>query len=176
VTGTGNPAVARSLPFPEAWADELIRQQVLAARIACEQLTGPALKRLLSSVSRACSLPTKPEWERKAAAHAEIFRLLADVAGGPAAAGWSGGQTRLIRDLMRAVGPAVNGMITSSRRRLIDRLRAGDADGAAQEMEIHLRTLYYMWRLAQPGGAASSATHASSPVTSPFAATLTDSA
>jgi hypothetical protein len=67
-------------------------------------------------------------------------------------AGPPGGQARLIRDLMLAVGPGANGMITSSRRRLIDQLRTGDADGAALEMENHLRTLHYMWLLAQPSG------------------------
>ena len=46
-------------------------------------------------------------------------------------------------------GPATNGMITSSRRRLLGHLRAGDADGAALEMENHLRVLHYMWRLAR---------------------------
>jgi len=30
-------------------------------------------------------------------------------------------------------------------------MRAGDADGAALEMERHLRTLVFMWRLALPG-------------------------
>jgi DNA-binding GntR family transcriptional regulator len=132
-------------PNPE----ELIRLQVMAARIACEQLTGPALQLLLDSVERACCLPTRPGWERKAAAHAEIFHLLVGVAGGPAAAARHGGQARLIRDLMCAVGPAANGMITSSRWRLIARLRAGDADGAALEMENHLRALHYMGRLAR---------------------------
>jgi hypothetical protein len=39
-------------------------------------------------------------------------------------------------------------MITSSRQRLLARLRAGDADGAALEMEDHLRILHYMCRLA----------------------------
>jgi hypothetical protein len=32
-------------------------------------------------------------------------------------------------------------MITSSRRRLLGHLRVGDADGAALEMENHLRTM-----------------------------------
>jgi len=60
-------------------------------------------------------LPTRSGWERKAAAHAEIFRLLAEIAGEPAA-GNLGGGAGFIRELMRAVGPAANGMITSSRR------------------------------------------------------------
>ena len=110
------------------------------------------LKRVLDSVDRACALPAKPGWERKAAAQAELFRLLADVAGGPVTSGAPGGQARLIQDLMCAVGPGANGMISSSRRRLIDQLRTGDADGAALEMENHLRTLHYMWLLAQPSG------------------------
>ena len=146
-------AVSTRVPFPRASADdaeELIRTQVMAARIACKQITGPSLKLLLDSVDRACCMPARPGWDRKAAAHAEIFTLLADVAGGQAAAARYARQARLIDDLMRTVGPAANGMIASSRRRLLMRLRYRDADGAALEMENHLRALHYMWRLARP--------------------------
>lgn len=41
-----------------------------------------------------------------------------------------------------------NGMIVSSRRRLLAHLRR-DADFAASEMEDHLGVLDYMWRLAR---------------------------
>ena len=67
---------------------------------------------------------------------------------GDRAAGALTGQAWLIGDLMGTVGPAANGMITSSRRRLLARLRAGDADGAAMEVEGHLRVLHFMGRLA----------------------------
>lgn len=123
--------------------DELIQAQVLAARAACEQITSNALKRLIDSVDRACCLPSKPGWERKAAAHAEIFRLLVDVAGHPAAS-----PLVAIDDLMRTVGPAANGIITSSRKRLLASMGAGDAEGAAREIENHLRVLHYMGLLA----------------------------
>jgi hypothetical protein len=46
--------------------------------------------------------------------------------------------------------PAADGMIASSRRRLLAHLSAGQADGAALEMEAHLRVLHFMWRLARP--------------------------
>ena len=62
-----------------------------------------------------------------------------------------------IHDLMVTVGPAADGIILSSRRRLLDLIRAGDADGAAAEMEQHLRRLHFMWRLSrssEPGGMA----------------------
>ena len=49
-----------------AWAEELTGVQAMAARIACEQMTAPAMKLLLDSVERASSLPSKPGWERKA--------------------------------------------------------------------------------------------------------------
>jgi DNA-binding FadR family transcriptional regulator len=145
-------AVSIQVPAPRAGADdaeELIHAQVMAARVACKQITGSSLQLLLDSVDRACCLPARPGWEQKSAAHAEIFTLLADVAGGHAAAARYGRHARLIDDLMRAVGPAANGMIASSRRRLLMRLRYRDADGAALEMENHLRALHYMWRLAR---------------------------
>jgi DNA-binding GntR family transcriptional regulator len=127
----------------------LIGVQAMAARVACEQMTEVALRALHDSVDRASCLPARPGWERKAAAHAEIFGLLADVAG-DRAAGLSGGPAAAMRDLMLMVGPAADGMIASSRRRLLAHLSAGEADGAALEMEAHLRVLYYMWRLARP--------------------------
>jgi hypothetical protein len=50
------------------------------------------------------------------------------------------------------VGPAADGIILSSRRRLLRELRAWDADAAAREMEHHLRGLHYMGRLACRAG------------------------
>jgi hypothetical protein len=52
---------------------------------------------------------------------------------------------------MLVVGRAADGMIVSSRRRLLAYLRVGDGDAAALEMERHLRSLLYM---ARPAGAA----------------------
>jgi DNA-binding FadR family transcriptional regulator len=141
---------------PDYWsAVELnwIHAAAACIRMACAQMTAPALETLRDSVGCAASLPTRSGWERKAAAHAEIFRLLAEIAGEPAA-GNLGGGAGFIRELMHAVGPAANGMITSSRRRLLENLCAGDVRAAEQEMETHLRALHYMWRLTQASRAA----------------------
>jgi DNA-binding FadR family transcriptional regulator len=133
-----------------ACAAELIHVHAMTARAACDYMTTQTLEVLHESVKRASCLPTRPEWERKAAAHAELLRLLADLAGRPTS-GKYGAQARLILDWMRVVGPAANGMITSSYERLLAHLRAGDGDSAALEMETHLRALHYMWRLAHRG-------------------------
>ncbi len=127
----------------------LIPVQAMAARAACQNMTEAGLRALRDSVDRASCLPARPGWERKAAAHAEIFGLLADVAG-DRPAGPSGGPAAAVRELLLTVGPAADGMIVSSRRRLLAHLSAGEADGAALEMEAHLRVLHYMWRLARP--------------------------
>jgi DNA-binding FadR family transcriptional regulator len=133
-----------------AWTEEFIEMQVMTARVACGRITPSALLVLGESVQRAAGLPSRPGWEHKAVAHAETFRLLADVAARHGVATGADSTHRVMRDLMIMVGPAANGMILGSRRRLLAHLRAQDADGAGGEMEDHLNVLHYMWRLARP--------------------------
>jgi DNA-binding FadR family transcriptional regulator len=58
------------------------------------------------------------------------------------AVGWT-------HNLAVSVGPVADGIILNSRRRLLDCLTAGDADGAAHEMERHLSGLCFMSRVAE---------------------------
>jgi GntR family transcriptional repressor for pyruvate dehydrogenase complex len=124
--------------------DTLISLQSAAMRIACQRMTAQHLNALHASVEQASSLSARPDWGRKATAHAELFNLLGD-----SATGW-------LHDLLMVVGPRADGIILSSRRRLLRHLSARDADGAAREMEHHLTGLRYMGRLARgtiPGSA-----------------------
>ena len=132
----------------------MIRAQAMAARIACARMTTVHLTELHASVERACGLRGRSQWDRKAAAHAEIFRLLADAVDDPLLAPLLTGGAGCVREVMLAVGRAADGMIVSSRRRLLAHLRAGDGEAAALETERHLRALLYMWRLARPGSQA----------------------
>jgi DNA-binding FadR family transcriptional regulator len=127
----------------------MIQVQAMAARLACARMTTPQLTALHDSVEHAFCLAARSQWERKAAAHAEIFSLLADVVDDPALASALRGGAGYMNDLMLAVGRGADGMIASSRKRLLAHLRARDGEGAALEMEKHLRSLHYMWRLAQ---------------------------
>jgi DNA-binding GntR family transcriptional regulator len=129
--------------------DELIRVCALAARAACQRMTPRYLKALLDSVEQACCLPSRFDWNRKAAAHAEIVNLLAGAAGDPSLAGLARDVHGPLQDLMVAVGPAASGIIAGSRRRLLAQFRAGDADGAAREMEQHLGCLLWMRRVSR---------------------------
>ena len=132
----------------------MIQAQVMAARRACARMTARHLGALQASIERACGLAGGSEWDGKATAHAEIYGLLADAADEPVLAPMLQGGAEYVRELMVAVGRVADGMVVSSRRRLLAHLRAGDGEGAALEMERHLRVLHYMWRMARrPAGA-----------------------
>ena len=129
----------------------MIQAQAMAARMACARMTTLHLGALHDSVERACGLAGKSQWDRKAAAHAEIFSLLADLVDDPLPTPLLTEGAGYVREVMLAVGRAADGMIVSSRRRLLASLRAGDSEEAALEMERHLRGLVFLWRLGLPG-------------------------
>ena len=143
-----SPGICRSNGERDKLTEErMIRAQAMTARVACARMTVVRLTALHDSVERACRFAARSQWDRKAAAHAEIFSLLADVAADQRLAGSAASAHQLIL----AVGRAADGMIISSRRRLLSHLHAGDSEKAELEMEKHLRALFYMRRLARPG-------------------------
>ena len=119
-----------------------------ATRIACRQMTSQHLDALQASLEQASGLPARPDWGRKATAHAELFNVLGGLTGDCDLALLVSSAAARLHDLVLTLGPAADGIILSSRRRLLRQLRAWDADGAAMEMEHHLKGLHYMGRLA----------------------------
>jgi GntR family transcriptional regulator, transcriptional repressor for pyruvate dehydrogenase complex len=128
--------------------DAMISLLTAATRIACRKMTPQHLNALDASVERASCLSARHDWERKATAHAELFTMLGDVTGDRDLARLVSSAAGRLQDLVLTVGPAADGIILSSRRRLLRELRAWDADGAAQEVERHLAGLHYMGRVA----------------------------
>ncbi len=131
-------------------------------RIACRQMTPQHLNALYASVEQASCLSARPDWERKAIAHADLFNVLGDLAGDSDLPRLVSSAVGQLHDLVLTVGPASDGIILSSRRRLLRELRAWDADGAAREVERHLGGLHYMGRVAC-GAASGRIARASSP-------------
>jgi DNA-binding GntR family transcriptional regulator len=130
--------------------DELIRWCALATHAACSRMTAPQLKALQDSVGQARSLPARSAWDRKAVAHAQILSLLADaITDPPVPAMLLNRAVGTVYDLIVTIGPAADGIILSSHRCLLELIRDGDAEGAAAEMERHLRRLHFMCRLSR---------------------------
>jgi len=142
--------------------DAVISVVSAATRMACRQMTLQHLDALHASLEQASGLPTRPDWGRKATAHAELFNVLGDLTGDGDLALLVSSAAGRLHDLVLTVGPAADGIILSSRRRLLRQLRVCDADGAAREMEHHLKGLHYMGRLTC-GASPARITRASSP-------------
>jgi WhiB family transcriptional regulator, redox-sensing transcriptional regulator len=87
-------------------------------------------------------------WERKAAAHAEIFGLLAGAVDHPRLARTLNSAMEFVGELMGVAGPATGPLTANSHRRLLAFLLAGNPEGAARELESYLRVLRFMGRLA----------------------------
>ena len=129
--------------------EHIIELYVHATRTACTRMTPQHVAALQFSLEQSRCLSARLQWDRKATAHAEMFNLLADAAAEALPSSLLSGATGRVHDLMIRVGQAADGMILSARRRLLAFIRAGDADGAAAEIERHLRVLSFMGRLAQ---------------------------
>jgi DNA-binding FadR family transcriptional regulator len=116
--------------------------QSTLARVASAQRTQQDMHALRDNVDKACALSADTAWDRKAAAHAEFHQLLAQATG---ASGYAllalflGGS---MEELIVRAGPAAEGLIIASRRRVLGHLDSRDAEGAAREMEAHMTLLY----------------------------------
>ena len=93
-------------------------------------MTPQHLKALQDSVGQARCLPARFAWDRKVTAHMQIFGLLADViADRPGPAMLLNAAVGAIHDLMVTVGPAADGIVLSSRRRLLEAIRPATPTG-----------------------------------------------
>lgn len=129
--------------------EALIPALATAARIASVRLAAPRVKAISDDIEQLARIPGRPDWEYKAARHAAILGLLADSVDDAAAAGVLRLGCTVARDLAVTAGPAADGMITSSHRRLVGHLRAADPDAAEHEMETLLRSLQSCWIAAK---------------------------
>jgi GntR family transcriptional regulator, transcriptional repressor for pyruvate dehydrogenase complex len=131
--------------------EQLIGMLGLTTRVAGRQMTSSHLAALADGVAQAESLRARPYWERKAVAHAAVIGMLGDATGDPVLMRMAGLGAGWTYDLAVASGPGADGIILGSRRRLLGHLRAGDAEAAGQEIELHLRALSFMERLSRGG-------------------------
>jgi DNA-binding FadR family transcriptional regulator len=128
--------------------DGLVPALATAMRLTCPRLSAPNLQAIGTRVEQGSRLPCKPGWERKAAAHAQLYWLLADAVDDPVVVPVLRMGAELVRDLAVTAGPGSDGLITNAHRRLLARLGAADADAAEHETERYLRSLYLMADLA----------------------------
>jgi hypothetical protein len=84
----------------------LIQLHALATSAACAQMTGVRLKALYDSVEHAAGLRGRSAWSQRAAAHAEIFTLLAGMSDDPALTMLLSQTSDVVRQLVLVAGPS----------------------------------------------------------------------
>lgn len=129
--------------------ENLIPALAAATYIACLQLADQHLASNRDDAGEGAQFPHCLGCDDRVADYPDIFSLLADCVDDPATAEVLRLGPGLVRDLALAAGPAANGIIINSNRRLLTFLRAGDADAAEHEMDRYIRCLSLMSRLAR---------------------------
>jgi DNA-binding FadR family transcriptional regulator len=114
-------------------------------RVVCERVSEQELAEMAANVDEAERLTELGDWNAKMLVHLEFNKLLAKATQNPLMIIVSESMSDIVHDVVAAVGPTRNGFMVRSRRRLLARLRARDADGAEAEMRNHLGHLHRIW-------------------------------
>jgi len=107
---------------------------------------GPGHRALQASLDLACAVPAGSGWGRKAAAHAGFFTALADAAQDACATPVLRNGAEFAFQLMLGAGRIADGIVISSRRRMLASLRSSSLEDAALELERQLQVLSFMGR------------------------------
>ncbi|WP_060576761.1 MULTISPECIES: FadR/GntR family transcriptional regulator [unclassified Pseudonocardia] len=125
----------------------------IVVRVACERADEATLDRLEANIVEAARLTDEEQWEKKALVHIEFHNILAEATGNKIIIATMASLMEVMRTVVLAIGPTRDDMITRSRSRLLERLRARDTDGAVEEMTDHLGRLHTIWLEASYEGA-----------------------
>lgn len=117
----------------------------IVVRVACERMTADDLAALEANVGLTEELAEAGEWARRAEVNIEFHKLLVAATQNPLLIFLVNSVLDLLPPIVRAAGPQTDDLVTRSRRRLLDHLRARDADAAVREMEDHLQALHDRW-------------------------------
>ena len=115
-------------------------------RIVAGRATEEDLAALEANVDQAERLFRAGRYDDKIDVHIEFHNLLARATGNSVAVMLMGALMQVMRDFAHAVGGERNDLTIKARRRLLDRLRARDADGAAAALAEHLEGLHQRYR------------------------------
>ena len=127
------------------------------ARLVCERASEADMAALSACVAEASAAGRDGDLAARSAANFEFHRLLAEASGNPILVILTEAISEINRRFAEQVGPPPNRVILPSRRRLMERLLARDADGAVAEISLQIRMVerFYARQLGDKRGAAS---------------------
>jgi DNA-binding FadR family transcriptional regulator len=120
--------------------------------LACRRATEADLAELAANIDAAERLTAAGHLEDKAVLNIDFHNILARATGNPVLALIMDPLTDLVDRLSRQVDADETEEIIRSRRRFLALLRARDAEGAAAEMDAHLKRLHRLYLDAEAAG------------------------
>lgn len=127
--------------LPEHLTEARILVGTEVARLACKRRTKADLAALEANVSATEDAAEKGDMARRAEINYEFHRLLARATRNPVLIVLTDALLEMTRHFVETIGYRPNRYVLPSRRKLLVLLRAGDAEGAADEMEQMLKRL-----------------------------------
>jgi len=122
-------------------------------RIVAKRATQKDLSALDANVDEAERLFKAKRYDDKIDVHIDFHNLLARATHNSVMIMLMGALMEVMRDFAHAVGGERNDLTIKARRRLLERLRKRDADGAATAMAEHLDNLHQRYRDRTPSPA-----------------------
>jgi DNA-binding FadR family transcriptional regulator len=127
---------------PEQLTEARIWIGSIIVREACKRATPTDIAELESNIDvleAAITTRTHPE---RVEINFQFHRTLARIAANPILIIMMDGMLNIVRDFIRSLGPYDSRFVLASRRLFMRKFIAGDAEGAAQELEESINRLY----------------------------------
>lgn len=109
------------------------------ARLACERRDESDMRALEENVRRTREAAERGDHATRAHTNIEFHRLLAEASKNPILIVLTKALVEMTREFVQALGAMPNRFALASRARMLEHLRARDADAASREMEAYLR-------------------------------------
>lgn len=110
-------------------------------RLACRRARPAHLAALEKNLAEAVALTEQGRFEERTYKAIEFNRLLAEATGNVILTAMVGGLSEVLRHFVALAGPRVHDPVLTTRRTLLDQIRARNEEAAARTMETYLRGL-----------------------------------
>lgn len=111
-------------------------------RLACGRITVEQLAALERNVERSRAASDAGDYPERSRINLEFHKILAQATGNPVFESVMNGLIAIMQHFVDTLGPPQGDVVFESRRRFIARLRAGDAQGAIDEMTGFLKSVH----------------------------------
>ena len=117
----------------------------VVVRLACERMDDNDIAALEENLRLVAQLTAEGKLRERGAVNVEFDNLLADATKNPVLAAFMRSISAASREVFSTLGPTEGDIVLRSHRKVLKLLVAGNADGAVEEMNRHIKRMYKHW-------------------------------